>query len=129
MRIGSIFFEAKLTETDFTSRTKARVFRYAALTSVFDVDRIPATSTTFQSYQLIRNVLGSAQHGATFVLLIDRRRPDLLKLWNDLTPAITDPAVAARCNLRFWQDVAAQSPRALAEFLEAKYGLCVEPET
>ena len=123
MRIGHVFFEAKLTEADFTIRPRFHVHRYTGLETILDVARLPATSTHFESYQLIRNVLAAAQHYSAFVLLIDRRRPDLLQKWNAVSAAIIDSALAQRCTARTWQEVAAHAPASLARFLDAKYGL------
>jgi hypothetical protein len=123
MRIGGLFFEAKLTEPDFTTRPTAYVFRYAALPTVFDVDRLPSKGNLVAGYQLIRNVLAAEQHGAEFVVLLDQRRPDLLHEWWDVHAAIISPEVRVRCGFRTWQEVAAASPPHLAHFLEEKYGL------
>jgi hypothetical protein len=123
MRIGGLFFEAKLTEVDFTKRPKGHVLRYAALLAVFDVDRLPVAEDDFMGYQLIRNVLAADQHNAEFIVLLDQRRPDLLHQWWDVHAAITKPGLRSRCGFRTWQEVAAASPAALAEFLEGKYGL------
>jgi len=123
MRIGGLFFEAKLTEGDFTTKAKSHVLRYASLRDVFDVDRLPSTADAFIGYQLIRNVLAADQHDAEFVVLLDQRRPDLLHEWWDVHAAIANPDLRSRCCFRTWQEVAAASPAALAEFLETKYGL------
>jgi hypothetical protein len=123
LRYGTLFFEAKLTEADFTSRPKHHVSRYVSLLEVFDVDLLPGTAELFAGYQLIRNILAAYEHDAQSVVLIDARRPDLLAEWKAVSKAIKGPGLRARCQLRTWQHVAKAAPRELAEFLEAKYGV------
>ncbi len=123
MRIGTFFVEAKLTEKDFTTKVKAHVFGYRDFTKVFDVDALPGDESTFTGYQLIRNVLAAAQHNASFVVLVDQRRPDLLQEWWNVHAAIRDSELRERCGFRTWQQVAAAAPHVLKDFLELKYGL------
>lgn len=123
LRYGSLLFEAKLTESDFTTRPKAHVFRYASLLTVFEVDLLPGDGAVFSAYQLIRNVLAAHEHGASSIVLTDARRPDLREQWLAVSKAITAPGLSARCHLRTWQDVAKSAPSELAAFLETKYGL------
>jgi len=123
MRLGDLLVEAKLTESNFTECEKTKAFSYAAIGSVFDVDLLPGTGSTFGGYQLIRNVLAAAQHGFKFTVLIDSRRPDLLNEWWTVHSAIRSGAVRGRCRVRFWQEVAAVLPKPHREFLDLKYGL------
>lgn len=118
-----VFVEAKLTERDFTKRPKAVVTRYAMLSEVFDVGALPRSGSEFLHYQLIRNVLAAHQHGADFVLLIDRRRPDLEDAWQALHSCIKDDGTRVRCRSRTWQEVAATAPGELRDFLSGKYGI------
>ena len=123
MKIGSLIFEAKLTERDFTSQSKVHVSRYQDFSSCFDVDLLPSDEDLLLGYQLIRNVLAAAQLDAYLVVLLDQRRPDLLRAWWSVHSAISDPALRVRCGFRTWQEVVAASPRPSAEFLRDKYGL------
>lgn len=122
MRIGSVLFEAKLTERDFTTCSRPHVERYTDLETHFDLDRLPTRAGEIMGYQLIRNVLAAAHHNASFVVLLDQRRPDLLLEWWHVHSAIRSGALRARCEFRTWQQVAAACPTKLAGFLVQKYG-------
>lgn len=124
MQIGDTNVEAKLTESDFTSRPVAHVERYADLYEVFDATALPRDAGSYLSYQLIRNVLAVARRPtAHFKVLIDGRRPDLLHEWWTLHSAIRDADLRGRCGFVFWQEIAAAAPAALRQFLGAKYAL------
>lgn len=123
MRLGDTLVEAKLTEADFTTRDKDRVFRYKALLDVFDVDLLPGNDTHFYSYQLLRNVLAAARLDLRLCVLIDCRRPDLLHEWWNVHSAIRSGVLRQRCGVRFWQQIAASLPKIHADLLEQKYGI------
>lgn len=123
MLLGDTLVEAKLTEKDFTSKPKAKVFRYAALREVFDVDLLPADEKNFHGYQLIRNVLAAAQDGKRLIVLLDYRRPDLLDQWWQVHAAISASALRGRCGVRFWQQLAAAADPHHRDLLEQKYGV------
>jgi hypothetical protein len=123
MRAGSVIFESKLTEADFTERPRAHVERYQGLSDVFDLTVLPQTVTAYQGYQLIRNVLAAAAHDYHFVLLCDGRRPDLLHEWWAVHGAIRTAELRTRCRFLAWQEIADACPSVLQEFLHAKYGL------
>src|SRR5216684_2282780 len=59
MKLGSILFEAKLTEADFQSQNPALVEGYRDLDAVFEVDDLPRRGQKYVSYQLLRNVLAA----------------------------------------------------------------------
>ncbi len=118
-----VFVEAKLTESGFTRRREAVVTRYAMLSTVFDVGALPRSGSDVLHYQLIRNVLAAHQHGADFVLLIDKRRPDLEAAWQAIYSCIKSEETRARCQSRTWQQVAAAAPGELRDFLQSKYGI------
>lgn len=123
MRLGDLILEAKLTEHDFTTRPKQHVRRYRRLREQFDTGSLPVVGDSFKGYQLIRNVLAAEQHGATLIVLLDQRRPDLLQEWWSVHAAIMSPTLRRRCGFRTWQQVAASSPPKLASFLAEKYGI------
>ncbi|HEY0929647.1 MAG TPA: hypothetical protein VGE27_06980 [Gemmatimonas sp.] len=130
MRIGDTNFEAKLTETSFTTKSLAAVERYADLDQVFVREAMPKAdgdsrdASAYASYQLIRNVLAVARNpAARFVVLLDGRRPDLLHEWWRVYGAIRDADLRARCGFALWQELAAVAPAPLREFLATKYGL------
>ena len=123
MRVGNIVCEAKLTETDFTSKRATVVEAYRGLHEVFDGNLLPRVEGKYQGYQLIRNVLAAAAHAYHFVLLCDGRRPDLLQEWRTVHAAIRHPDLRARARLLLWQDVTQSCPAPLGEYLREKYGL------
>ena len=123
MRVGPHLFEAKLAEADFTERARPVVLRYRSLERVFDLDALPWTNDTLAGYQLVRNVLAAEQYRASFTLLCDQRRPDLLHQWWEIHAAIRDMDLRRRCGFRTWQEVAAVSSRSVANWLREKYGL------
>jgi hypothetical protein len=123
MLLGNTLVEAKLTESDFTSKPKEQVFRYAALREVFEVDLLPADEENFHGYQLIRNVLAAAQGGRRLIVLLEYRRPDLLEEWWQVHAAISASGLRARCRVRFWQQLAAAAEPHHHDLLEQKYGI------
>ena len=123
MKLGDVLIEAKLTEATFTECPKIHVCKYAALTSVFDVDLLPGTASSFYGYQLIRNVLAAVQHDLKFCVLLDSRRPDLLSEWWAVHTAIINGDLRRRCSVHFWQEIAAALAKPHREFLDLKYGL------
>ena len=123
MRVGNIVCEAKLTESDFTSKSTKVVEAYRDLNDVFDPGQFRSGEGKYENYQLIRNVLAAAAHEFHFVLLCDGRRPDLLHRWWTVHAAIRCPDLRARTRFLLWQEVAEASPAPLREYLREKYGL------
>lgn len=125
MRLGQTLFEAKLTERDFTSTHISHLSRYVHLEDCFDLELLPRAQErdTFGGYQLIRNVLAAAKDQARLVILIDCRRPDLLQQWWKVHGAIKSGELRNRCEVHFWQEVAAACNPSHRRFLEDKYGL------
>ena len=84
----------------------------------------PASSrVVIQGYQLIRNVLAAYASDASFCVLCDARRHDLIETWYSVLSAVHSPTFAARLKLLTWQELAAILPKDLQQFLEAKYGI------
>jgi hypothetical protein len=123
MRLGSVLFEAKLTEHDFTSRPRPHVERYRNVEAHLDLDSLPTRGAELAGYQLVRNILAAVQYDARFVVLFDQRRPDLMLEWWRVHAAIRSVELRSRCEFRTWQQVAAASPVQLAQFLAKKYWL------
>ncbi len=78
MKLGSVLFEAKLTEGDFQIQDAELVEQYRYLRVVFECPRLPRITRRYVSYQLIRNVLAAYSLNLNFCVLLDARRPDLL---------------------------------------------------
>ncbi len=86
----------------------------------------PASTTSrtlIQGYQLIRNVLAAYASEASFCVLCDARRRDLIETWYAVLSAVHRPTFAARLKLLTWQELAATLPHDLKEFLDTKYGI------
>jgi hypothetical protein len=84
----------------------------------------PTTSRTLiDGYQLIRNVLAAYASDASFCVLCDARRQDLIEIWYSVLTAIHRPTFAARLNLLTWQELSTTLPTDLQRFLDTKYGI------
>jgi hypothetical protein len=85
---------------------------------------IPARSRTIiQGYQLIRNVLAAFASDASFCVLCDARRRDLIEIWYSILSAVHYPTFAWHLKLLTWQELTSTLPEDLQQFLEAKYGI------
>ena len=123
MRVADALVEAKLTEQDFTSKSRAHVETYGDFHSVFDASSLPQNAEKYHGYQLIRNVLAAHDSGSKFYLICDERRPDLIGRWEEVTGSVRSDELRARCQYLLWQEIAATAPDELRRFLEAKYGI------
>jgi hypothetical protein len=84
----------------------------------------PARSrTVIHGYQLIRNVLAAFASDASFCVLCDARRQDLIEIWYSILTAVHYPSFAWRLKLLTWQELTTVLPEDLQNFLEAKYGI------
>jgi hypothetical protein len=82
-----------------------------------------STRTVIEGYQLIRNVLAAYASNASFCVLCDARRHDLIETWYRILSAVHRPSFATRLKLLTWQELATALPTDLQQFLEAKYGI------
>jgi hypothetical protein len=124
MVIGDSHVEAKLTEADFTQKATSSVARYEGVDDVFHVETLISSDDELTGYQLVRNVLAIASHAdKRFIVLLDARRPDLLREWWKVYGAIRDQSVRSRCGFVLWQEIAEVSQPELKSFLVQKYGL------
>jgi hypothetical protein len=124
LQLGNLFVEAKLTETSFQTARPRLIERYRDLETVFDITRLPWTiDGIVQGYQLIRNVLAAFASDASFCVLLDARRQDLIEVWYAVLSAVHYPSFAWRLKLLTWQELAAVLPTDLQQFLEIKYGI------
>ena len=157
LQLGTLFVEAKLTETGFQNANPRLIERYRDLELVFDLDRLPRKTlyspathpptedfsqpedpaepqqpprsasafsrTLIQGYQLIRNVLAAFASDASFCVLCDGRRHDLIETWYLILSAVHRPTFAARLKLLTWQELATTLPKDLQQFLDTKYGI------
>jgi len=123
MKLGSVLFEAKLTEADFQSQNAAIVGGYRDLEEVFEVGDLPRRGQMYASYQLLRNVLAAHALGLSFCVLLDARRPDLIEDWYEVLRCIKIAELRNGCRVLTWQELAPCLPSALQEFLNVKYGI------
>jgi len=148
----TLFIEAKLTEADFQTAAPALLARYRDLETVFDAERLPRkviappplpenvdpddptvnlparpARERIAGYQLIRNVLAAYAADASFCLLVDARRRDLIDGWYAVISAVRSLSFATRLRVLTWQDLAGAAPANLQGFLASKYGLAGWP--
>ncbi len=135
-------------ESDFQSAAPSLVARYRDLETVFDPDRlprkifappplppnvdpddptinlsVPAERIRIAAYQLIRNVLAAYAANASFCVLTDSRRGDLIESWYTVLSCVRSASFATRLKLLTWQELAGVLPPDLQEFLAVKYGI------
>jgi hypothetical protein len=124
LQLGNLFLEAKLTESNFQTATPRLIERYRDLETVFDLSRLPRKPTgAIQGYQLIRNVLAAFASDASFCVLCDARRRDLIEIWYGVLSAVHSLTFATRLKLLTWQELSTTLPNDLQQFLETKYGI------
>jgi hypothetical protein len=124
LQLGNLYLEAKLTESNFQNATPRLIERYRDLETIFDLTRLPRKVTgVIQGYQLIRNVLAAYASDASFCVLCDARRRDLITIWYSVLSAVHYPSFAWRLKLLTWQELASVLPKDLQQFVETKYGI------
>jgi hypothetical protein len=123
MKLGSVLFEAKLTETDFQRQNATLVEGYRDLKDVFERHSLPRRGRKYVSYQLLRNVLAAYALNLSFCVLLDARRPDLMEDWYEVLACVRPTELRTRCKVLTWQEVAAALPMKLQRFLDLKYGI------
>ena len=157
LQLGTLFLEAKLTESNFQTAAPRLIERYRDLETVFDLTRLPRKTlstppspppaedysqleefptpsphanhppkplrTLINGYQLIRNVLAAYSADASFCVLCDARRQDLIEIWYSILSAVHYPSFAWRLKLLTWQELANALPEDLQNFLDTKYGI------
>jgi hypothetical protein len=123
MKLGSVLFEAKLTEADFQRQNAAIVEGYRDLEEVFEVNDLPRRGQMYVSYQLLRNVLAAQALDLSFCLLLDARRPDLIEDWYEILRCIRTAELRSRCKVVTWQGLVPYLPPRLQKFLDLKCGI------
>jgi hypothetical protein len=123
MVVEDVFFEAKLTESDFTRKGVSVVKRYSSLATHFHSDCLVRREDQIDNYQLIRNLLAAVQHGKRHILICDARRPDLVRRYMETVTCLRDVTARRKCRFVSWQEIKDACGRELKDFLEEKYGL------
>lgn len=86
-------------------------------------EALAPTEHGYAGYQLIRNVLAAQAHGCAFCVIHDERRPDLREQWFRVMSAVRSAEMRSRLKVLTWQELAADLPDDLQQFLDAKYGI------
>ncbi len=123
MTLGDVIYEAKLTETDFTSKDIQTVQRvYPEMEDVFDLEFL-SEGDTVKHYQLLRNIYAAHKKDKSFIVLLDYRRPDLIKALLEVSKAIKFDTLKRKCGFITWQEISRTVGKDLRKFLSLKYGI------
>jgi hypothetical protein len=126
LRLGTLLVEAKLTESSLQQARPALLERYRDLPLAFDPESLFAHPKV-PGYQLIRGVLAALAEpstpAASFCVLADQRRPDLLEEWYAVLRTVLPGHLRCRLQMLTWQEIAAVLPTPLQNFLAEKYGI------
>jgi len=123
LRLGNLLIEAKLTESDFQRAPLRLLARYRDVSEVFDTEQLPIVDGVVHSWQLVRGVLAAHACSGSFLVLCDRRRPDLIDRWFEVMRAVASSSLRTRLGILTWQEIGVALPRSLRRFLEEKYGI------
>ena len=123
MKLGDLLVESKLTESDFQSRQVQAVEGYRDFRDVFNCRNLPRSKDLYFSYQLIRNVLAAYANQCSFCVIADARRPDLREAWYAVMRCVQILDLRLRCKMLTWQELSAELPDKLKDFLKEKYGI------
>jgi len=125
MKIQNTIFEAKLTEYNFTTKNESELLKkYLYIEDYFNLKVLLKSNETVMNYQLLRNFLAAIKNKSNFVLLVDSRRPDLIReffhTYSSLKLQYQDTK-----KFRFitWQDIYRVIGKELQLFLKQKYGI------
>ncbi len=122
MYSNNTIYEAKLTEKGFTEKNIGKVREvYPDFEDVFESSSLTENGMV-KHYQLIRNIIAAKKHDANFRLIIDYRRPDLLRYFLETVASVKSFELRKRCSFLTWQEIAQSTGRDLQEFLRMKYG-------
>jgi hypothetical protein len=129
LKLGNLLIEAKLTESDFQTKSAEVVRGYRDFKAVFDTRALPVSKGRFLSYQLIRNVLAAHANQCSFCVLLDARRPDLIEQWYSVMRCVRVADLRVRCKVLTWQELSETLPDVLRQFLACKCGIAAAGET
>jgi hypothetical protein len=112
-----------LTEGDFQTARCDLIHRYRDFDAVFDVDRLPMRKEKYCSSQLIRGALAAHAHGASFAVVCDERRQDLIDDCFEVISAVLNAELRCRMSVVTWHELALAMPPKVRTFLVEKYGI------
>ncbi|MCI5130021.1 MAG: hypothetical protein D3904_00515 [Candidatus Electrothrix sp. EH2] len=123
VRLTGCLCEAKLTESNFTTKRAEIVEKYVQLKDVFHVESLPCKEDDYENYQLIRNFLAAAQHKRKHILFCDERRPDLVRRYMETVSCLREVQHSTDCRVIFWQELVAVCGSSLRMWMKEKYGM------
>jgi hypothetical protein len=123
LKLGNLLIEAKLTEGDFQTAQCDLIHRYRDFDAVFDVGRLPMRKEKYCSSQLIRGALAAHAHGASFAVVCDERRQDLIDDCFEVISAVLNAELRCRMSVVTWHELALAMPPKVRTFLVEKYGI------
>jgi hypothetical protein len=123
LKLGHLLIEAKLTEGDFQTARCDLIHRYRDFDAVFDVGRLPMRKEKYCSSQLIRGALAAHAHGASFAVVCDERRQDLVDDCFEVISAVLNAELRCRMSVVTWHELALAMPPKVRTFLVEKYGI------
>ncbi len=86
-------------------------------------DKRNKANDRYVSYQLIRNVLAAHANNHSICVMTDQRRPDLMERWHTIMRCVRPVDLRTRCKVLTWQELSAELPASLQDFLARKYGI------
>jgi hypothetical protein len=123
LKLGNLLIEAKLTEGDFQTARCDLIHRYRDFDAVFDVDRLPMMKGKYCSSQLIRGALAAHANGASFAVICDERRQDLIDDCFEVISAVLNAELRCRMSVVTWHELTYALPSKVRGFLAEKYGI------
>jgi hypothetical protein len=123
LKLGNLLIEAKLTEGDFQTARCDLIHRYRDFDAVFDVGRLPMRKEKYCSSQLIRGALAAHAYGASFAVVCDERRRDLIDDCFEVISAVLNAELRCRMSVVTWHELALAMPPKVRTFLVEKYGI------
>jgi len=116
-----VIIEAKLTESDFTSKEVKCVEGYEDFHYVFDKNFLKIKDDKYENYQLIRNILTAKKNNSDFILIVDQTRIDLIRQFYATVNAVKDFNFAGRLKFITWQELIKSTGISLKGYIENKY--------
>ena len=123
LKLGNLLIEAKLTEGDFQRARCDLIHRYRDFDAVFDVNRLPMRKEKYCSSQLIRGALAAHAYGASFAVVCDERRQDLIDDCFEVISAVLNAELRCRMSVVTWHELALAMPPKVRIFHVEKYGI------
>jgi hypothetical protein len=128
MKLGTMLFEAKLTEADFQIQRAELIEGYRDFKEVFECRQLPRAMRKYRSYQLIRNILAAHALNLDFCTLLDDRRPDLLEDWYSVVRCVRSATLRAQVQGLNLAGAGGMFARYFAGFSQIEIRNCVSGE-